>query len=385
MRIALNAHLVDFTKTYRQAGVSRYTEMLINGLAIIDHQNQYLVYAAPKQNFPANFANAANFKIKQSILPTRRPPVRIGWEQAIAPVVTLRDKVDLLHCPVNVVPLLAPCKTIVTIHDIGFILFPETYKTAKRLYLTNATRLTAKRAAHILTDAEANRQEIIQHLRVPEAKVTTVPLGYDEDTFFPITDAAKLQAFREAHNLPERFILYVGTLQPRKNIPLLLKGFAKLRREQPNLAKDVHLIIAGAKGWLYEDIFRLTKALELDGVAQFPGFVNQEDLPLWYNCAECFAYPSKYEGFGLPPLEAMACGTPVITSTVSSLPEVVGDAAIKVNPDDVAMMADALAQVLGSSSTRAEMRQKGLAQSARFTWQETARKTLAVYNKIMNV
>jgi glycosyltransferase involved in cell wall biosynthesis len=384
MRIALNAHLVDFTATYRQAGVSRYTEMLINGLAEIDPINQYFIYAAPKQNFPPEFAKAKNFKIIQSILPTRRPPVRIGWEQAFAPFVLMRDKPDLLHCPVNVVPLAAPCRTVVTIHDIGFILFPSTYKTAKRLYLTNATRLTAKRAAHILTDAEANRREIIQHLNVPETKVTTVPLGYDEDTYFPIKDTTRLKAFRQAKNLPERFVLYVGTLQPRKNIPLLLKGFARLRQEQPHLVKDVGLVIAGAKGWLYEDIFRLTKELELDNTTQFPGFVNQEDLPLWYNCAECFVYPSRYEGFGLPPLEAMACGTPVITSTVSSLPEVVGEAAIKVDPDNVVAMADALAQVFGNSATRNKMQANGLVQASKFTWHETARQTLAVYQKVVS-
>lgn len=379
MRFAINAHLVAFNKSYRQAGVSKYTELLVNNLARLDHEDEFLVYIgnAPR---PDTFAAAPNFTVKASRFPTIKPPVRIGWEQFLAPPVLFKDRPDLLHCPVNVVPLAAPCKTVVTIHDLGFMRYPERYKAGKRNYLRAATFLSARRAAHIITDAESGRLEIIELLKVKPEKVTAVPLGVDE-RFKPVS-GEEIAQFRQEKKLPERFVLYVGTLEPRKNIPLLLKGFARLRREQPAAVGGVELVLGGAKGWLYDEIFRLVRELDLEAITHFPGYVSEEELPLWYNTAECFVYPSVYEGFGLPPLEAMACGCPVITSNTSSLPEVVGEAGRTVGPEDEAGLSAALAQLLTNPAERARLRELGLAQARKFTWEETARRTLEIYRQV---
>ncbi len=379
MRFAINAHLVAFSGTYRQAGVSKYTELLINSLAALDTQDEFIIYTAPGSR-PPEFAAAPNFTLKASHLPTIKPPVRIGWEQFLAPPILLRDRPALLHCPVNVVPLAAPCPTVLTIHDLGFLRFPERYKWAKRTYLANATRLSAKRAAHIITDAEAIRQEVIELLKISPDKVTAIPLA--ADSRFQPAEAAKVATFRREKNLPERFIIYVGTLEPRKNIPLLLKGFARLRCENPAAVDGVGLVLGGAKGWLYEEIFRLIRELGLEESVQFPGYIADADLPLWYNSAEVMVYPSIYEGFGFPPLEAMACGTPVITSNTSSLPEVVGEAGLMVAPDDEPGMAEALRRVLTEPKLQAELSLKGITQAARFSYRETARQTLEVYRKV---
>ncbi len=379
MRIGINAHLVAFSKSYRQAGVSKYTELLINNLARLDTINDYYIYIsnAPR---PATFAAAPNFHIRESRLPTVKPPVRISWEQGLAPALLLRDKLSILHCPVNVVPLAAPCRTIVTIHDLGFMRYPERYRTAKRRYLQTMTNFSAHRAAHIITDAESGRQEIIELLGVKPEKVTAIPLGVDA-RFQPL-EPVQIEQFRREKNLPARFVLYMGTLEPRKNIPLLLKGFARLKKEQPQAVEGVELILGGAKGWMYEEIFRLVRELDLEAITHFPGYVNEEELPLWYNSAECFVYPSVYEGFGLPPLEAMACGCPVITSNTSSLPEVVGAAGLTVGPQDEIGLSAALAQLLTSSTERSIRRELGIVQARKFSWEETARRTLEIYQEI---
>lgn len=380
MRFAINAHLVAFNKTYRQAGVSKYTELLINNLAEIDRENEYIIYIG-NQARPDSFAAAPNFQVKASPLPTIRPQLRIGWEQAIAPAVLLRDRPTLLHCPVNVVPLAAPCPTVLTIHDLGFIRFPARYKAAKRIYLRTLTTLSAHRASHIITDAESVRREVIELLKIKPERVTAIPLGV-APYFHPTNDQPELEKFRQERKLPPRLVLYLGTLEPRKNIPLLLRGFARFRAEQSQAAQGIGLVLGGAKGWLYQEIFQLVEELGLATITHFPGYISEQELPLWYNIAECFVYPSIYEGFGLPPLEAMACGVPVITSNTSSLPEVVGEAGLTVDPNDEIAMAKALSQILTDPTRRQQMREQGLQQAQKFNWQATARHTLEIYRQV---
>jgi glycosyltransferase involved in cell wall biosynthesis len=291
----------------------------------------------------------------------------------------LRDRPVVLHCPVNVVPLAAPCPAVVTIHDLGFIRFPERYTTAKRRYLHTMTTLSARRAAHIITPAESGRQEVIELLKVAPEKVTAIPEGV-APRFRPLP-VEEVESWRREKALPERFVLYVGTLEPRKNLPLLLKAFARWRQARPEEA-GLKLVLGGAKGWLYEEIFRLVESLGLQADTLFPGYLGESELPLWYNSAACFVYPSVYEGFGLPPLEAMACGCPVITSNTSSLPEVIGQAGIMVGPDDETGLTGALDRLLTDKAEHARLREAGLKRATEFTWQETARRTLEIYRQV---
>ncbi len=379
MRIAINANLVSFSGTYRQAGVSKYTEFLINALGRLDPTNEYMIYFGNGPH-PPDFAASPNFKLRPSRFDTEKPLVRIAWEQALAPGVLWRDHPAVLHCPVNVMPLATLCPTVLTIHDLGFMRFPDRYRAAKRRYLHALTTLSAKRAAHIITPAESGRQEVIELLKVPPAKVTAIAEGVGPH--FRPRPLVEIAAWRQAQDVPDRFVLYVGTLEPRKNLPLLLKAFARWRTAEPAQAQDVKLVLGGAKGWLYEEIFRLVEELGLAEVCQFRGYISENDLPLWYNSASCFVYPSVYEGFGLPPLEAMACGCPVVTSNTSSLPEVVGQAGIMVGPTDETGLAAALSRLMTDKTEQARRREVGLAQAARFSWEAAARQTLEIYRQV---
>ena len=290
----------------------------------------------------------------------------------------------MLHALAFVTPLLSPCPSVVTIYDLSFLLYPESFKRSKRFYLGLFTRLSARRARRIIAISESTKRDVVRLLGVPPEKVEVVYCGID-DAFRPLPpqswgERGEVAAFRSKRGLPERFILFVGTIEPRKNVARLIEAFANLQTCKPAHLK---LVIGGAKGWFYEDVFARVEELGLEGEVMFPGYIPVSELPLWYNAAELFVYPSLYEGFGLPPLEAMACGTPVVTANTSSLPEVVGDAGLTVDPLDVEGLAEAMRRVLDDEALRQEMRKRGLQRAKGFSWTKTAQETVQVYRRAM--
>ncbi len=371
MHIAVNAHLLAHTRSFRRAGVSHYIEQVLAHLGDLDRQNRYTIYTTRGLDQTA-LGLPANFQVRPSRLPTINPRIRIPWEQFLAPLLLRRIKADLFHGTLNVVPLACPVPSVVTIHDLAFIRFPQTFRAYNRTYLDFATRLTARRAARILTVSEHTRREVIGLLGVPAERVVVTP-NAARAHFRPPAPAAIAQ-LRARHGLPERFLLYVGTLEPRKNLITLLEAYVEVARRT-----DATLLVGGGKGWLYTPIFERLEALGLRDRVRFVGYIDEAELPLWYAAATAFVFPSIYEGFGMPPLEAMACGTPVVTSNSSSLPEVVGDAGIMVDPYDAAALAVALIKVLGDADLRAELRARGLQRAAQFTWRTTAERTLRAY------
>lgn len=377
MRIAVNAHLLAHTRSFRRAGVSHYIEQVLLHLAQIDRANHYTVYTTRGLD-QAALGLPANFVVKPSQLPTINPRVRIPWEQGIAPLI-LRGTADLYHGCLNVAPLLSPVPTVITIHDLAFIRFPQTFRAYNRIYLDLATRLSARRASRILAVSEHTKREVVGLLGIPPERVIVTP-NAARNHFRPPAPAA-IEQLRASHGLPERFVLYVGTLEPRKNLTTLLEAFALVSQSVP----DAPLLIGGGKGWMYEPIFARLEQLNLRDRVKFAGYLPEEELPLWYAAATVFVFPSIYEGFGMPPLEAMACGTPVITSNTSSLPEVVGDAGLMVAPTDTIGLAEAIRRVLVDADLRAELRQRGLARARRFSWADTAAKTLAAYRESVAV
>lgn len=367
---AVNAHLLSPVGGYRQAGVSNYIERLLRqmlGQALDDRWTIYASLGVSRERITAT----ARTQLRLSRLPTQKPLARILWEQCIAPLLLLRDRPVALLCPLNVVPLAAQCPSVVTIHDLAFLRLPYYFRPAKQRYLAALTRLSVHRARHVITVSEFTRQEVIALLDVPPHKVTTVLNGRDP-TLVPPSQAAVAQ-FRQRRSLPEQFLLFVGTLEPRKNLVNLIHAYAQVR----NIV-NLPLIIAGGKGWLYEPIFRAVEALGLQDRVHFVGFVEQQELALWYGAATVAVYPSVYEGFGFPALEAMQCGTPVITSNTTSLPEVVGDAALTVDPQDVDQLAQALHRMADDWMLREELRRRGLERVQRFDWGRTAGETLGV-------
>ena len=372
MRVGVLGHLLSFAPGYRQAGVSRYIEFLLRALPAAAPDIEAVVFTGPQAGeCGADFPTSLQWR--RSRVPTGRPEVRILWEQVAGPVALRRAGVDLVHGPVNVMPLLDGLPGVVTVHDLAFRIYPEQYPRAKQRYLDLLTGLSVRRAARVITVSESTRRDVLRFYRVDPERVVTVPNGVDP-SLAPVTDRERLAAFRKEHGLPDDFILFVGTLQPRKNLVGLLRAYARM-----GARVDAPLVVAGGKGWMYEPVFNEVRALGVEDRVIFAGYADPEDLALWYSAATVFVYPSLYEGFGLPVLEAMACGTPVITSDTSSLPEVAGDAALLVNPRDVDAMAAAIARLMGDPALRADLRERGLARARAFSWERTARETAAVY------
>jgi len=372
-RVGLNAHLLSQQDSYRKAGVSRYIQRLLEWLPQVDPSWDYVAFLSPGHMAPQGW------EVRRSVWRTAFPPARVAWEFFGLPWQSKSAGLDLFHAPVNVIPPWPPCPTVVTIHDLSPFLFPELYRPSRRLYQQTQLRRSARQAAHIIADSEATRQDVIHILGAPPERVTAIPLGVEE-TLRPITDPKALAAFRQRHGLERPYILFVGTLEPRKNIPCLLEAFALLKARQ-NVSHA--LVLVGGKGWYYEALFERISKLGLGKDVYFAGYAADRDLPYWYSAAEAFVYPSLYEGFGLPPLEAMACGVPVIVSRASSLPEAVGEAGLLVEPDDPQALAEAISLLLEDADLRERLRRAGFERAAQLTWRRTAQRTAAIYLHIL--
>jgi glycosyltransferase involved in cell wall biosynthesis len=374
--VVINAHLLSGRAWYRSAGVHQYIYHLMRHLGQADDRLRYTVLLGEGVPPPGVALTPL-----QSRWPTSRAAVRVVWEQLVQPWVLRRIGADLVHGPVFVGPLFAPCPVVVTIHDLSFIRFPALFRPANRLYLTVLTRLSARRARRLIAVSAHAAAESTQLLGVPPERIDVVYHGVDP-SFRPLP-ADEVVAFRQRRGLPGRFMLFVGTLEPRKNLVRLVEAFARIYGRICGNDGRVRLVLAGGKGWLYDELFAKVEALGLGEAVIFPGYVMSDELPLWYNGAAVLAYPSVYEGFGLPVLEAQACGTPVLTSNVSSLPEAAGDAALMVDPYDVEALAAGLNRLLADESLRHDLRERGLAHAKQFSWPHTAQETARVYRRAL--
>lgn len=284
---------------------------------------------------------------------------------------------DLMHYPANFGPIHAAGGLVVTVHDLSFMRHPEWFRADRAAYYRFAARRTARVARRLIADSQATARDIEEFLGFPSGRIDVIPLGVGT-AFRPAAKAA-CRMVREKYRLPADFFLYVGTMEPRKNLPRLIRAWSRIAGE---ISQD--LVIAGRHGWKTD---ALQKALTRSAYAtriHLPGFIAAEDLPALLTAAQVFVWPSLLEGFGLPPLEAMACGTPVLTSSTSSLPEVTGDAALLVDPDDEDALADALRALAGDKAIRDGFRAKGLVRAAQFTWKRTARMTIETYARALN-
>jgi glycosyltransferase involved in cell wall biosynthesis len=309
--------------------------------------------------------------IERSKFATSSPLRRIIWEQAIQPFVLNRIQPDIYHALAFVSPLIQQYPTVITVHDLSFMRFPDALSTARRTYLRTFTRLSCQRASKIIAVSESTRRDLIHLLDVPPDKIAVVTSGVSE-AFKPL-DA---EAFRREKKLPEKFFLFLGTLEPRKNLAMLVRAYEAL---PDTLKQEVHLVLAGGKGWDYDDIFAAVRS----DTVHFPGYISQDELPLWYNAATALVYPSIFEGWGLPVVEAMACGCPTLVSNVSSLPEAAGDTGMLLPPDDEASWTTAMRRAIEDDEWRQQSAVAGIERAAKFTWQATASATVDVYREVM--
>jgi len=285
---------------------------------------------------------------------------------------------DIFHATNHLLAHFGQARTVFTLHDLIFLHFPEYHLPYNRWYLTFAMPRFLRSADVIVTPSECSKQDAIKFYNLPADKIKVIyeaPAPY----FAPTSDKAVLDRVRQKYNLPRRFILHVGTIEPRKNLSRLLNAFEALLPPHP----DLKLVLIGKKGWLYESFFEQLKKLGLEEAVIFPGYVAEADLPACYQLAEVFAYPSLYEGFGLPPIEAMACGTPVVCSNSSSLPEVVGEAGLLVEPTDTEALSQAIGAILSRPELRSELQARALAQAGSFSWQRTARDLETLYDSLL--
>jgi glycosyltransferase involved in cell wall biosynthesis len=294
-----------------------------------------------------------------------------------APVALRRERIDVWHAMAFVAPVLSPCPTVVTVLDLSYLRFPEAFKSPNRLYLKWMTRISVRRARAVIAISESTRQDVISLLGVPAGRVHCVYCGVDP-SFRPLP-VPEVESFRREKGLPERFVLSLSTIEPRKNVVTLVDAFAELVTLAPDVTAGVCLVIAGGRGWLAAPVYARVEELGMQDRIRFTGYVPEGEKRLWYNAATCFCYPSLYEGFGLPPLEAMACGVPVVTSDASSLPEVVGDAGLTVPPRNTAALAEALHRVLSDPGLHADLAHRSLSRAQRFSWAEAARQTAQIY------
>jgi glycosyltransferase involved in cell wall biosynthesis len=368
-RIGIDARLTY----YQQGGISQYIQYLIRELPHIDQTNRYLILHSRKDG--RNLAEGANQR--RAVCWT---PAHHRLERLALAVEAFPRRLDLLHSPDFIPPYKVGYRSVITIHDLTFLHYPDFLTAESRRYYNGQIEAAVACADHIMTDSEATRIDVIDLLGVPPDKVTTVLLGLSEH-FKPASDE-EIERVRRVHQLSHEYILFVGTFEPRKNLAGLLRAYAQLRTD---LKDAPALVIAGRRGWLYEEIFALSEELKHGAHLAWVENVPFGDLPALYSGAQVLCLPSFYEGFGFPPLEAMACGTPAVVADRASLPEVVGEAGVLVDPDDPASIAEGLRRVLADSDYAERLRQRGFKQAARFNWRETAQRVLSIYQQVLGI
>jgi glycosyltransferase involved in cell wall biosynthesis len=344
---------------YRVGGISTYTQQLAAALENLDHDNDYTVFHSRKMR------DSLIRRFRRAALWT---PCHHRLERLALSLELARFRLDVLHSPDFIPPLRGAKRHIITVHDLAFLMYPQFMTVESRRYYNDQIKRAVDYADHILAVSEATKHDLMTMLNVPSTKITVQLEGVD-DAFKPLS-AEVVEAVCQRYDLPRVYFVFVSTLEPRKNIPGLLKGYAALRQQ----VKDAPpLLVVGKRGWLFDET-----QLQAKGVLWREN-LPYADLPAVYNRALALVLPSHYEGFGLPALEAMACGTVPIVSNRSSLPEVVGDVGLQVDPDDSHALSSALLKTLQDHTWREAMQQAALARAKLFTWERAAQVALSVY------
>jgi glycosyltransferase involved in cell wall biosynthesis len=370
LHIAIDAHSVGSGL----GGNETYATNLIEALAEIDSNNLYTLYVTKKQAIERFAKRWPNVQLRLTLPHT--PLVRIPLTLTVE---LRRRPVDILHVQYTSPPF-TPCPVVNTIHDLSFEHLPETFKRRSWRQMRLTIRRSAQAAAHIVTDSNFSREDILTTYNLPPDRVTATPLAASS-RFKPVLDESELERVRLKYGVVGDYILTVGSIQPRKNMPRLIRAFAALCRES-SMQSLPTLVVAGKRAWLYEETLEAAENSLVRDKILFTGYVPEKDLPALYTAARCFVYPSYFEGFGIPALEAMRCGTPTIAGDRSCFPEIIADGGLLVDPFDEQAILQGLMKVLSDDKLRKDLKEKGMKRASLYDWRETARQTLEVYEKV---
>ncbi len=369
-RIGIDARLLY----YQRGGIAQYTRHLIRELAQLDHAgDQYVILQSRKDSLPETLPNARCIRYASLWTPPHN-----RFEQWTLPLELARLGLDLLHSPDFIPPFRGAFRRVITVHDLNFLLYPQFLTAQSRRYYNGQIRRAVAAGNHILADSHATRHDLVRLLGAPPEKITVVWLA--ANPLYRRLSSDETQAALAQYQLAPSYVLFTGTFEPRKNLPGLLAAYRALReswRDAPPL------VLAGRRGWLYDEIFAHIETLNVSAWVRFIENPDDETLRALYNGAGVFVLPSFYEGFGLPVLEAMACGAPVIIANRASLPEIAGQAALLIEPEDTSALSGAIFRVLTDPILRAQMARAGLAQAMRFSWEKTAQETSAIYHQVL--
>ena len=364
MRIGIDARLIH----YQRGGIGQYIIHLVQELARLTMSDECVILRSRKDHAPLTS------RFRETPLWT---PPHHRLEQLALPIELARLRLDLLHSPDFIPPWRGRFCRLITVHDLTFLYYPQFLTAESRRYYNDQIERAVRAADHISADSTTTKDDLARLLGVQPDKVTVVLLA--PDPMYRRLDESACASILARHQLERGFILFTGTLEPRKNVAGLLTAYRALCDRQPSTPP---LVLAGRRGWLYDEIFAHITALKLASRVRFVENLPDKELVALYNAAALLVLPSFYEGFGLPVLEAQACGAPVVCSERGSLPEIAGDAALLVNPDDLDGLASAMERTLKDESLRAQLRARGLANVKRFSWEKTARETLDIYKRV---
>jgi len=373
--------LIDLTQIPKQkTGVGVYAVNLIRQISELDHKNEYTILIQDDENsFETIHRSNINFiKICNKIF--RILLFRFFFEQVLIPFILILKKVDVFHSIHYSFPLLTfGRKRIVTVHDLTFFIFPELHTFVKRYYFRLFIHLAARIADQIICASKSTQTDLIDLSGIQQDKIKIINLAktnWDNSLF---TDK-NFNTLKNKFSIKDEFLLFVGMIEPRKNLDKLVMAFDKLRKEYDKY----QLVIAGPKGWHYESLFRLIDTLEFKDKILFTGYINDNEKAILMKNAKIFVYPSLYEGFGLPVLEAMSLGVPAITSNVSAMPEIAGDAAVLINPESVDELYEGIKKLIEDKQFYNEMKEKAVFRASQFSWEKTAKETVEIYESVLS-
>lgn len=381
MKIGIDCRTILNPQAGERAGIAHYTYHLVKSLLALDKIDEFVLFFDHRaRNIVKEFLEP-NTSIRFFTFSRYKKYLPFVYSHILSASTVAAQNLHVYHSPANVSPAGYSRPFVVTIHDLAIYRDPSLFPSRQGFSIKYLVPRSLSRAQHIIAISESTKKDVQEFFSVKPEKISTIYLGVEHERFAS-ADSSSIERVRASCGIKRDYLLFVGTLEPRKNLIRLLEAFYTLLSRRPELIDRYQLVLAGSPGWLYEEIFEEVKSRGLESSVVFPGYVPASDVPALYAGASLFVYPSLYEGFGLPVLEAMAAGVPVISSSVSSLPEITGDAAVLVDPLDVEGLAMALERLIASPALREEYGRRGQERAAYFSWRRCAERTLEVYRSI---